>query len=319
MDLLQQMATLVRVVDAGSLSKAAGQLRLSTAAVSRQLSTLEAQLGSQLLVRTTRSVTTTAAGQVYCDRARRILTAVDEAHAALPDARAARGLLRVSAPVTFGLSRICPVLPLLLADNPGLQIDLRLEDRPVDLIADGIDLAISLGALDDGDHGELPLRGRGVVSRFGAYGRHAVAAPSYLRGRAMPKEPAALAAHEALLQVTGDGPVRVWRFRTADRQARVAVNGAFCTNVVYALRDAALAGLGVALLPEWLVHDDIEKGRLHRLLPSWSAKEVSVFAVYREELRGAARLRAVVDGLRTTWRPEGASAAARADLPTHSR
>jgi DNA-binding transcriptional LysR family regulator len=92
----------------------------------------------------------------------------------------------------------------------------------------------------------------------------------------------------------------------ADRQARVTVSGAFCTNVVYALRDAALAGLGIALLPEWLVQDDIEAGRLHRLLPNWSAKEVSVVAVYREELRGTARLRAVVDGLRARWQPKGA-------------
>jgi DNA-binding transcriptional LysR family regulator len=297
------MATLVRVVDAGSLSKAARQLRLSTAALSRQLSALEAQLGTQLVVRTTRSVTPTAAGEIYCQRARRILAAVEEAHTALPDVSAARGLLRVSAPVTFGLARICPALPRLLGKHPGLQIELRLEDRAVDLVADGIDLAIRLGTVDDGDQGALPLRGPGVSSRFGSYGRYTVAAPSYLRGRPIPKEPAALAAHEALLQLTGDGPARVWRFRMGDRQARVTVNGAFCTNVVYALRDAALAGLGVALLPDWLVQDDIEAGRLDRLLPSWSAKEVSVFAVYREELRGTARLRAVVDGLRTTWRP----------------
>jgi len=299
------MATLVRVVEAGSLSKAARHLRLSTAAISRQLSALETQLGSQLVVRTTRSVTPTAAGEIYCQRARRILAAVEEAHTALPDVREARGLLRVSAPVTFGLSRICPVLPLLLQKNPGLQVELRLEDRAVDLVADGIDLAIRLGTVDEGDHGPLPLRGPGVALRFGSYGRYTVAAPSYLRGRRIPKAPSALAAHEALLQVTGDGPARVWRFRRADRQARVVVNGAFCTNVVYALRDAALAGLGVALLPAWLVHEDIAAGRLTRLLPGWSANEVSVVAVYREELRGTARLRALVDGLRTTWRPEG--------------
>lgn len=320
MDLLDRMTTLVRVVDAGSLSKAARHLRLSTAAISRQLSALEAELGTQLVVRTTRQITTTDAGRVYYQRVIGILEAVEEARASLPDTRAAAGLVRISAPVTFGLARICPFLPRILKKHVGLEIDLRLEDRAVNLFSDGLDLAIDMSGGDGGAVGGLRSRGSStsgavVALRLGTYGRCLVASPTYLRDHPAPRRPEALADHSALLQVIAEHPARVWRFTGSGREARVAVRGPLCTNVVSALRDAALAGLGVALLPEWLVEPDLASQRLCRLLPDWSPNAITVSAHYREELRGAARLRAVVEGLRSSWRaptdplPEGVAAA----------
>lgn len=280
----------MRVVESGSLSAAARHLRLSPAAVSRRLASLERQLGGALVVRTTRRLQVTDAGRRYYEQAVRILRDIEDAQATVRGARAVRGRLRVSAPVTFGLAWVCPAVPALLRKHPELQLDLHLEDRVVDLVAEGLDVAIRIGV-------EPPESSSVVARRLGRYGRYVVASPAYLRRRPRPKEPTALAAHDALLHVPDDRAVTPWIFSREGREVRVEPRGTLRTNVVFALRDAALAGLGVALLPEWLVADDVAAGRLRVLVSDWSAPRLDVIALHRAELRGAPRVRAFLEHL----------------------
>jgi DNA-binding transcriptional LysR family regulator len=291
-DLLAQMGTLVRVIESGSLSAAARSLGVSPAAVSRQISDLERRLGGALVVRSTRSLSVTDAGRRYYEHAVRILREVEDAGASVRATRTIRGRLAISAPVTFGLARVFPVLPALLRKHAELELDVRLEDRIVDLVGEGVDIAIRVGS-------EPPDSTSVVAHSLGRYGRRAVAAPAYLRRRAAPKHPKALETHESLLHVGDDGLVAGWRFVRDGSEERVEPRGALRTNTVFALREAALAGVGIALLPEWLVEEDVAAGRLRVLLPEWSASKVAVIALHRAELKGIPRVRVFLDHVRS--------------------
>ena len=191
MNVLDGMATFVRVVEAGSLSAAAKQLRVSTAAVSRQLSALEDELGTSLVARSTRRMTVTARGLDYYQRCLRILREVDDAQASARGSRT-QGRLTISAPVPFGLGCVVPTMRSLLRHQPGLRIDLRLEDRRVDLLQEGVDVAIRVGSAspDSPDIIAHPLL---------SFRRVPVAAPAYLKRRGEPKAPQDLAKHDALV------------------------------------------------------------------------------------------------------------------------
>nr|WP_276602834.1 LysR family transcriptional regulator [Nannocystis pusilla] len=202
MDLLSQMATFVRIVEGGSLSAAARRLRLSTPAISRQLRALEEELGATLVLRTTRRLTVTEVGRAYYERCVQILREVEEAQTAARRSDAVEGRLVVAASVTFGGLRVAPTLPALFAAHPRLRVDLRLEDRLTDLVGDGVDVAIRATTL-------LPQASDALIAvPLSTVPRVAVAAPSYLRRRGEPKEPAALARHDALVQVYGSGRPR---------------------------------------------------------------------------------------------------------------
>lgn len=292
MDLLTQMTTYVRIVEAGSLSAAARRLRRSLPAVSRQLRALEDELGATLVLRTTRRLTVTEAGRDYYERCLRILRDVDDAQAAARRPDDVRGRLAISASVTFGLLRIAPLLPALRAAHPHLHLELRIDDHFGDLIADGIDVALR-GGVSPPDSAGL------ITAPIGAYPRIPVAAPAYLRRRGEPREPEALARHDALVQITGTGaPATQWRFTQGERAAQIGVRDVFASNALITLRDAAIAGLGVAVLPRWLCAEALAAGRLKALLPRWSAPEARLYALYRAELRGAARVRAFVEHVR---------------------
>ncbi|WAS95333.1 LysR family transcriptional regulator [Nannocystis punicea] len=293
MDLLAQMATFVRIVEGGSLSAAARRLRLSTPAISRQLRALEEELGATLVLRTTRQLTVTEVGRAYYERCVQILREVEEAQAGARRRDAVEGRLVVAASVTFGGLRVAPTLPALFAAHPRLRVDLRLEDRLTDLVGDGIDVAIRATTL-------LPSASDALIAvPLVTVPRVAVAAPSYLRRRGEPKEPAALARHDALVQVYGSGaPATRWRFSRPPREETVPVREVLACNVLAVLRDAAVAGLGVALLPDWLVAAELASGQLRAILPQWSTTGASVAALYRVELRGTPRVRAFVEHLR---------------------
>lgn len=290
MDLLAQMETFVKVVDSGRLSLAAKALRLSLPAVSRQISALEESVGGTLLLRTTRNLTVTEDGQRYYEHCRRVLREVDVAQNSVRADHGIAGPLTVSTAVTFGLARVSPHLPSLLSAHPHLRVDLRLEDRVADLVAEGVDIAIRGGS-------PIPDTATIIARPLLSYQRVVVGSPSYLRHRGTPKIPADLSRHEALVHLGGTAIADRWHFTKDGVQTAVELHGPLRTNAVSALRDSAVAGLGLALLPDWLVAPDVAAGRLKIVLSGYHTAPTVVSAVYRTELRGVRRVKAFVDHL----------------------
>ncbi|HEX4460601.1 MAG TPA: LysR family transcriptional regulator [Polyangia bacterium] len=292
MDLLEKMGTFVRVVEAGSFSSAAKQLRLSAAAVSRQIATLEEELQLSLLRRSTRHMAITPAGRLYYERCLRILREVDDAQALGRNA-ATDGFLRVNAPVTFGLARLVPHLHELLERHRGLRIDLRLEDRLIDLALEGMDVAIRVG-------GAPPESSDVVAQKLFAFRRILVASPRYLQRRGEPKTPEALAKHAALTHPFGNGRDS-WLITNGAREVRVRLDIVVRSSALHAIRTLAVEGAGIALLPDWLVRDEVAARSLRKVLPAWHTEPVTVNALYRTAQRGSARVRALIDHLRTAY------------------
>jgi DNA-binding transcriptional LysR family regulator len=291
MDLLDKMATYVRVIEAGSFSAAAKQLRISAAAVSRQIATLEGELDASLVLRSTRRMTVTDAGMRYYERCLGVLRDVEDAQASVRRGGAA-GLLRVSAPVTYGLETVVPVMPALAAKHPELRVDLRLEDRLIDLVLEGVDVAVRVGG--------PPLSGEIVAHRLTTFHRIAVAAPSYLRRRGTPKTPETLSAHDVLSHAyDGSGEHATLVDRETGRVARVRLQVRFSSNAGHALRELAVAGAGLTILPAWFVADALKRGELRHVLPGWRSEPIPVDALHRTDLRGEARVREFIDHVRT--------------------
>jgi DNA-binding transcriptional LysR family regulator len=284
------MATFVRVIDAGSLSGAARSLNLSLAAVSRQVGALEKETGTTLIVRTTRKQMVTEAGRRYYDQCMRVLREVEAARASVRAGADVDGVLTVSAPVTLGLERVLPHIPALFAKHAGLRVDLRFEDRMVDLVTEGIDVAIRGG-------GMLPESTSFVARRLLTYPRIVVASPRYLKARGEPRAPYDLVKHDMLMHASAGSPTTSWRFQRGTEEMSIRLNWSFRSNLVYALRDAALAGLGIAQVPDWLVAKDVAAGKLRVLLTEYHSAPVVISAVYRRELRNAARVRAFLSVL----------------------
>ncbi len=294
MAFLDQMATFVRVVDAGSLSAAARALRLSLPAVSRQLRALEADLDAKLLLRSNRGLQTTVAGHRFYAESVGILASVERARATMNDGDAIAGHLVVSVAISVGLEVVVPCLTELLAAHPSLQVELRLEDRMVDLISEGVDVAVRAGI--------APPDSTGFIGHVlgDVNWRVAVAAPSYLRRRGRPSTVAHLARHDCLVHLGPSGPNRRLAFQRDKEVIDVELRGPVETNAAVALRQLAVSGLGVAVLPEWLIENDLREGRLRRLLPGWRNGPSYTYAFHRVELRGSARVRALIDALRGT-------------------
>jgi DNA-binding transcriptional LysR family regulator len=290
MDLLDKMATYVRVIEAGSFSAAAKQLRISPAAVSRQIATLETELGASLLLRSTRRMTITDGGRRYYERCASLLREVEDAQAAVRG-EGATGLLRVSAPITFGLASVVPAIPSLAAKHPDLRIDLRLEDRLIDLVLEGVDVAVRVGP--------PPITTELVAHRLAEFHRIAVASPGYLRRRGTPKTPDALASHDFLSHAYDTGGRVAALVETATgRTARVRLDVRFSSNAGHMLRELAIAGAGLAMLPAWFVADELARGALRRVLPGWRSEPAPVHALHRTDQRGEVRVRAFIEHLR---------------------
>jgi len=289
MDLLERMATYVRVVEAGSLAAAARQLRITASAVSRQMTMLEEELRVPLLVRSTRRMAITAAGQRYYERCVRVLRDVEEAQA-VGQVDLLDGPLVVTAAVTLGLTRVVPHLPALMKRHPQLRVDLRLEDQVIDLASEGVDVAIRVG-------GVPPDRTDLVAHRLFSFQRMVVASPEYLRQRGEPKTPEMLVNHDGLVYSLGAGG-DTWLLRDEEREVRVAVDVKFRANTPHVLRELAICGLGVTLLPEWFVSEDLRRRSLTRVLTGWQTAPIVVNAIHRTDRRGAPRVRALIDHLR---------------------
>jgi DNA-binding transcriptional LysR family regulator len=289
MDLLQQLDTFVRIADQGSISRAARSLGLSVAMASRHLRSLEREFGVELMRRNTRHLALTEAGQELLVRARNVLSNISEARDVLRPGRGAAGLLIVSLPVSFGLSQVGPLFPQLLERHPRLRLDLRFEDRLVDLLAEGIDLAVRAGVRPP-DSPFLSAR------RIATLRRVLCASPAFLARHRRIHSVADLARIPCVLQ---GAPPTLWSFETPEGLQEVKVDGRFRSNNVFAMREAALAGLGIARLPEWIMADDLQKKRLVPVLPDLTIPIVEIFGVYHRSARGSAAIAAVLDFLQT--------------------
>lgn len=284
MDLLSRARTFVRIVEAGSLSAAARSFRLSLPAVSRQVQTLEEELGVKLLERTTRSLRLTEAGRRFHEHAIRLVHEADAALASVQESRAVRGPVVVSASVTLGVLRIVPGLSALTREHPALELRLRLEDRSADLVSEGVDIAVRAGM-------ELPSSTGLVAVPLARFERHLVASPAYLKRNGTPKNVAALARHAAVLGMDSGSD---WSFFEDAQEARVSVRPSLRVSTLLGVREAVLADLGLALLPNFVVAAQLESGTLKAVLPSAKLAPVTSHALYRVEQRGIPRLQAVL-------------------------
>lgn len=291
MDLLAQMATFVRVVEGKSLSAAARAQRLSLAAVSRQLQALESDLGTTLVVRSTRRLHLTDAGHQWYGHCLRVLRDVEEARTAMQGTDVPRGTLVVSASLTFGAVVVLPMLTALSERHPELTVDLRLEDQIIDLVGEGVDVALRAGSAPPDSTAYL-------APQISTMRRVLVASPRWLRKHGTPRQPRDLERAACLVQVTSAGKTIQWALSRKDDRTIVEVHGRLRTSAPMALRDLAVAGSGIAYVPDWLVIDDLAQGRLRRVLPGWSSDPVAAWAVHRRELRSAAKLRVFLDALR---------------------
>lgn len=283
----QDMRIFVETVDAGSFTAAANRLGLSKQFVSKRIVALEKRLGARLLERSTRRLRVTDLGLAYNERAQRILQDVDAAEQMVTSLTAKpRGVLRLSAPMTFATMHLGPVIPAFMQRHPQVSVELELNDRSVDLIGEGYDMAVRIGTLADSSLIARRIRTVQLIT---------CASPDYLRQHGVPTAPEQLAAHACLIYGhTGHGE---WTFRIGERTRKLPVNGPMRSNNGEMLRDAAIAGLGLTVLPDFIVDAALADGRLVEVLETFRAEGFAVFAVYPTHRQSSLLVRAFSDFL----------------------
>ena len=298
MDKLQAMRAFVEIADRGSLTAAGEALGKSSPTMVRTLANLEAALGTRLMRRTTRRLALTDEGRDYLERCRRILLDVEEAEAALGlgDEREPAGDLRITAPVAFGHRHVAPALARFARTHPKVQVDLLLLDRVVDLLEEGMDLAVRIGVLPDSAL---------IAARVGRMRRVVVASPELIARVGRPEDPGALADLPCVRFRGGDAGA-VWRFRDPanERPRSVGVVGAFATNHALAAVQACVAGVGFGQFLAYQVEPWLGEGELTCVLEPFEVEPLPVSLVYTEARLMSSRLRACVDFLRDALRAE---------------
>jgi DNA-binding transcriptional LysR family regulator len=284
MDRLDELHVFIAILDAGSMAAAARKLGRSPAAVTRILALLETRAGARLFERSTRRLTPTETGLRLAEQGRRLLADYDAALQP-PGAGAPRGLLRLTAPTVFGRRHVAPVVTRFLALHPDIQVDLTLSDRNVDLIEEGIDAGLRIGALSN-----MSL----VARRLGEVRQVTVASPAYLDRRGTPHVPADLAGH-ALIMSTSVRTMAEWRFRADGREHVVRYGPRLRMNDVEAVLAAARDGFGIARAMSYQVEPDLRAGLLRRLLVDYEPEPAPVHLVLPSSRHMAPRLRAFVD------------------------
>lgn len=280
------------VVEHRSFSGAASAIGVSKATVSKAIARLEAQLGTALFHRTSRRLTLTDSGTALAERAGRILAEAQAAEeAAIDSAKAPSGLVRIAAPITFGIRFVADAIAELIAEHPGIQIDLRLSDARVDIVADGFDIALRIADLPDSS-----LRAR----RLAPIQARVVAAPSYLERHGTPHHPAELAHHACFIYANAIG---AWQFRKADgEEAAVRPAGPLITDNGDAMMPALLSGLGVARLPDFIIDRELADGRLVEILTDWSPPNVALHLLTPPSTLRPARVELVIEFLSQRFR-----------------
>ena len=262
---IEELRTFVEIADAGGVSPAARRLGVSKSIVSRQLARLEAELGVQLLARTTRGAALTEAGVIFRDHAAKVCAEIDAAREMLlPDGELC-GRLRVAAPLTFGPTHLASVLADMARRHPQLHIHTQYSDRFVDLIAEGFDCAIRFGYLQDSN----------LIARLvGPIHGRLVASPDYIKAHGSPEKPDDLVAHQALMQGT-----EAWQLTDGNKIITVRPQGRFKADNGAALAAAALAGLGIAWLPDGITHDHVATGALVPVMTRYPPPPAGVYVV----------------------------------------
>ena len=296
MDRLAAMAAFVRVVDAGSFSGAAKQLRIGQPAVSKTIAQLEDRLGARLLLRSTHRLAPTEAGRSFYERAKRAIEEADEAELAARGAAAAlSGRLRFCGPLSFTRLLVLPRLAIFLAEHPGLDIDVVLDDRDIDLIVAGIDVALLIGRLSDS----------AVTARkIGQCQRRVIGTPAYFAAKGMPQTPADLLAHHAIVYEQRDGGA-TWAFRQGTSETTVSVSGRLRVSAGEGIREGVLAGLGFAIASEWLFAPELKSGAVQVVLTDWLLPTVDLWALFPTGRQASAKARAFASFVETQMSVSG--------------
>ncbi len=292
MSQFKQLATFVEVVAKGSLSAAARNEGIAPAVIGRRLDALEARLGVKLLQRTTRKIALTSEGAAFLEDCQRILAELENAEAAVSERSInASGHLSISAPAGFGRQHVAPLIPSFLAEHRNVTLTLNLNDRVVDLLGEGIDVAIRIAPLSDSTMVGLKLADNKRVL---------VAAPDYLARHGMPSTLGDLARHNCLA-MSSDGSQRGWTFRQNGKNVTLKVSGNMECNDGEVLHDWALAGKGLAWRSMWEVGAAIESGQLMTVLDEFAAPGNDIYAVFVQRRHLPLRIRAFVDFLRKAY------------------
>jgi DNA-binding transcriptional LysR family regulator len=294
LDRLAAMETFVRVVEAGSFSRAARQLNLGQSAVSKSVAQLEDRLGVRLLLRSTRSLSLTEAGERFYERALQAIQGADDAEASARGVAAGlTGRLRISASVCFARIHILPKLPTFLAMHPEMDLEVVLDDQIIDVAKEGVDVALRTGAITD-----LSLTTKKIArSRM-----RVMASTAYLAAHGTPESPADLAKLDVIGR-TKDGTRRTVVFRQGGNDATVELQSRLRVSSTEALREAVLPDIGIVIVSEWLFTPEIVSGAVRSVLDEWSLPEVQLSAVYAGR-RPSARARAFVAFVETSMRAQ---------------
>jgi len=284
MDRLDELAIFVAIIEAGSLVSASRRLRRSPPAITRALSSLEDRIGVRLVDRTTRRLAPTEAGGALVERARALLADYEEVLVGASQAPI-RGVLRITAPVQFGRRHVAPIVSAFLNAYPDVRVELSLNDRNVDLIEEGLDLAVRIGALADSSL---------VARQVGSVRRVVVASPAYLARRGVPRTPSDLATHDTIFGMARS-PAREWRFGPSQRGPLVRLSPRLLVDDVEAQLQAAQAGRGIARVLSYQVSDELASGVLVRLLQDFEPEPLPVQLVTLSRSHMAPKVRAFLD------------------------
>lgn len=286
---LEALAIFARVVELRGFSAAAEELGMSKATVSKAITRLENRLGARLFNRTSRRLALTDAGAGLVERARRVLAEGEAAEdEALAQSQAPRGKVRLAAPMSFGLAEVAPILPRFLELYPEVSVDLHLSDQVIDIVGEGIDMVLRIAALPDSSL---------VARRLRPVARYAVASPAYLDAHGRPTHPSHLGDHACLGYAYLPSP-ETWRFvNAAGEEVAVRPSGPFSANNADALTPALLAGLGIAVQPDFAVAGLLAEGRLETVMPDWTPPPVALHLVQPPGGPRPARVEAMADFL----------------------
>jgi DNA-binding transcriptional LysR family regulator len=283
MDRLAAMEVFVRVVEAGSFSGAARQLRVGQPAVSKAVAQLEDRLGVRLLLRSTHRLTPTEAGRNFYERAKRAIEEAEEAELAARGAGATlSGRLRISAAVTFARIHVIPRLPVFLSEHPALDIDVVLDDRNIDLVEEGVDVALRMGELADS---ALTAR------KIGQSPRRVIGSPAYFDAMGVPQTPADLAKHQAVVYEQRGGGTE-WTFRRGIAETSVTVDGRVRVSAAEGVRAGVFAGLGLVIASEWMFAPELKSGAVISVLDDWLLPPIDLWAVFPTGRQASAKARA---------------------------